>query len=80
MKPVRITALTALLATVAAGCGDKAVAEQLTAPSAGPRADIAENDTTERGGGWAGSGHAAALADSGATTTEDGGGWLGSGH
>lgn len=80
MKRVQITALAALLATVAAGCGDESVTEQLTAPGAGPRANIAENDTTERGGGWAGSGHAAALPDSGATRTDDGGGWLGSGN
>jgi hypothetical protein len=80
MKRVQITALAALLATVAAGCGAEGVTEQLTAPGAGPRGDIAENDTTGRGGGWVGSGNAAALPDGGATTADGGGGWFGSGN
>jgi hypothetical protein len=80
MKRVQITAVAALLASVATGCGAEGFTEQLTAPGAGPRADVAENDTTGRGGGWAGSGHAAALPDSGVTTADGGGGWLGSGH
>lgn len=80
MKRIQLATVAALLATAAA-CGDGTVTERLTAPGAGPRTDVVENDTTGRGGGWAGSGHAAAMPDSGEVTAQEGGGgWAGSGH
>lgn len=67
----------ALLALTAAACSENP--GPMAWDGKTPRNSLVESDSAARGGGWGGSGHMTAGADS-TTVVQDGGGWGGSGH